>query len=221
MDIVVNILLVVVAYLIGSVSNALWIGKRFYGIDVREYGSKNAGATNVLRTLGWKAALPVFLLDIAKGVIAVQLVRFTNLTPDTNPYVGYQIVLGSAVFLGHIFPIFANFKGGKGVATITGVVLSMHPFALLTAFGVWLLVFFKTRYVSLSSICASIAFPLAVIVIFGVFVGNGETLTMKIFSIAVCLIIIYTHRTNIKRLVKGEESKTVFKKKVELPPKAK
>ena len=221
MELVVNILLVVAAYLVGSISNAIWIGKLFYGVDVREYGSKNAGATNVLRVLGWKAALPVFLLDMAKGVLAVQLVRFTNLIPDTNTYVGFQIILGSAVFIGHIFPIFARFKGGKGVATMTGVLLSMHPYALLIAFAVWLLVFIPTRYVSLSSICASIAFPIAVIVVFGMFLDPAETLTMKIFSIAACVIIIYTHRTNIKRLAKGEESKTVFKKKVDLPPKAK
>ena len=221
MDIAVDILLVAVAYLLGSISNALWIGRLFYGVDVREYGSKNAGATNVLRTIGWKAALPVFLLDMLKGVLAVQLVRFTTYIPDTNPYVGYQIALGAAVFIGHIFPIFSRFKGGKGVATMTGVLLSMHPYALLIAFVVWLLVFLPTRYVSLSSICASIAFPIAVIVAFGMFLDPAETLTMKIFSVAVCAIIIYTHRTNIKRLLKGKESKTVFKKKVELPPKAK
>lgn len=220
MDVVVQILLVVAAYLLGSISNAIWIGKKYFGIDVREYGSKNAGATNVLRVFGWKAALPVFLLDMAKGVLAVQLVRFTGFTSDTNPYVAYQIVLGSAVFLGHIFPVFAGFKGGKGVATMTGVVLSMHPYALLIAFAVWLLVFLLTRYVSLSSICASITFPIAVIVVFGMFLDPAETLTMKIFSVAVCVIIIYTHRNNIRRLMKGEESKTVFKKKVELPPKA-
>lgn len=221
MNITINILLVVVAYLLGSISNAIWIGKLFYGVDVREYGSKNAGATNVLRTLGWKAALPVFLLDMAKGVLAVQLVRFTKLVPETNPYVGYQIALGAAVFIGHIFPVFARFRGGKGVATMTGVLLSMHPYALLISFIVWLLIFLPTRYVSLSSICASIAFPIVVIVAFGMFIDTAETLTMKIFSVAVCLIIIYTHRTNIKRLIKGEESKTVFRKKVELPPKAK
>ena len=151
----------------------------------------------------------------------MQLVRFTALIPAHNSYVVFQIVLGSAVFIGHIFPIFARFKGGKGVATMPGVLLSMHPYALLIAFVVWLLVFIPTRYVSLSSICASIAFPIAVIVVFGIFIDPSETLTMKIFSIAVCLIIIYTHRTNIKRLLKGQESKTVFKKKVELPPKAK
>jgi glycerol-3-phosphate acyltransferase PlsY len=221
MNIAIDILLVIAAYLLGSVSNAIWIAKLLYGIDVREYGSKNAGATNVLRTLGWKAALPVFLLDILKGVLAVQLVRFTTYVPSTNPYVGYQIALGAAVFVGHIFPVFARFKGGKGVATMTGVLLSMHPYALLIAFAVWLLIFLPTRYVSLSSICASIAFPIAVIVVFGMLLDSTETLTMKIFSVAVCLIIIYTHRTNIKRLMKGEESKTVFKKKVELPPKAK
>ncbi len=219
MDTAINILLVAAAYLLGSISNAIWIGKQLYGVDVRRYGSKNAGATNVLRTLGWKAALPVFLLDMLKGVLAVQLVRFTYFIPDTNPYVGYQIILGSAVFIGHIFPIFARFKGGKGVATMTGVLLSMHPYALLIAFAVWLLVFLPTRYVSLSSICASIAFPIAVVVGFGMFINKNETLTMKLFSVAVCLIICYTHRNNIRRLLKGEESKTFFRKKVELPPK--
>ncbi len=215
MTAVFNVFLVVVAYLLGSISNAVWIGKRFYGVDVREHGSKNAGATNVLRVLGWKAALPVFILDMAKGILAVQLVRFTQLQPETNQYVGFQILLGMAVLFGHIFPIFSKFKGGKGVATIAGVVLSMHPYAMLMVFVIWLAVFLKTRYVSLSSICASIAFPIIVIVIFGMFLTPEETLTMKIFSIVVCGIILYTHRNNMRRLAKGEESKTSFAGKKE------
>lgn len=216
MTIATNILLLVLAYLLGSISNAVWIGKRFYGVDVREHGSKNAGATNVLRVLGTKAALPVFLLDMLKGVLAVQLVRFTQLTPETNQYVGFQLLLGMSVFAGHIFPVFYKFKGGKGVATMAGVVLSMHPYAMLMSLVIFLLVFLKTRIVSISSISGSIFFPIAVNVIFGIFITPHETLTMRIFSIVVCFIIIYTHRNNIRRLLKGEEPKTTFKKK-ELP----
>ncbi|MDR2293277.1 MAG: glycerol-3-phosphate 1-O-acyltransferase PlsY [Prevotellaceae bacterium] len=213
MSLIIKCFLPLIAYLTGSVSTAIFVGKRFFNIDIRNYGSKNAGTTNMLRVLGVKAAIPVFIFDLLKGVIAVLLVRLTDLEHETNSYVSYQILLGICVVMGHIFPIFAGFKGGKGVATTAGVVLAMHPYAMLMVFGIFKLCLLTSRYVSLSSIIASVCFPLIVIIIFGEIFNEYETLTMKIFSLVVACMIIITHRNNIKRLLNGTESKISFKKK--------
>ncbi len=213
--------LVVAAYLLGSISAAVWVSRTFFKIDIRQHGSKNAGATNVMRVLGWKAGLPVFIWDFAKGVLAVCLILFTPLfknpePPDpvmSNYFVAFQIALGLAVVLGHIFPAFASFKGGKGVATMAGVVLAIFPAAMLVALGIFLIVFLATRYVSLSSMAAAAALPFIVIVVFGCWIGTYEPLTLQIFSALVTVMIIITHRNNIKRLLKGEEHKITFHKK--------
>jgi len=212
MNIVIKCFLPIVAYLAGSISAAIFVSKRFFKIDIREYGSKNAGATNILRVLGYKAALPVFIFDLLKGVAAVMLVRLTDLEHETNPYVSYQILLGICVVAGHIFPIFANFKGGKGVSTTAGVVLAMHPYGMLLVFAVFLFFLLLTRYVSLSSMMGAISFPFIVIIALSDFYKN-ETLTMKIFSVIVAIMIIFTHRNNIKRLLNKTESKISFRKK--------
>ncbi len=214
--------LIIAAYLLGSISNAVWVGNLLYRTDVRNHGSKNAGATNMMRILGWKAALPVFILDMAKGAAAVLLVFVAGYTPETNPFVGFQIVLGLAAVVGHIFPIFASFKGGKGVATMAGVLIAIHPSAMLISLAIFLLCLLITHYVSLSSIITAICFPFLVIVVFGEWWNvHEETLTLKLFSVAAAIIILVTHRKNIKRLRNGEESKIVFRKKpsIEVPEK--
>jgi glycerol-3-phosphate acyltransferase PlsY len=215
--------LTIAAYLLGSISNAVWVGNWLYKTDVREHGSKNAGSTNVLRVLGWKVALPVFLLDMAKGAATVCLVFLTNLHPETDSFVGFQIVLGLIAMIGHIFPVFASFKGGKGVATIAGVVAALHPSAMAMTFGVWALCLLITRYVSLSSIIAALFFPFIVIVVFGNWLNVHETITMKLFSIVIAVILLITHRKNIKRLLKREETKIVFRKRpsIDIPPRKK
>ncbi|MDR2126913.1 MAG: glycerol-3-phosphate 1-O-acyltransferase PlsY [Prevotellaceae bacterium] len=213
MSLIIKCFLPVLAYLTGSISTAIFVGKRFFKIDIRDYGSKNAGATNILRVLGPQAALPVFIFDLLKGVIAVLLVRLTDLQHETNTYVSFQILLGICVVVGHIFPLFANFKGGKGVATTAGVILAMHPYAMLMVFGIFGLCLLISRYVSLSSITAAICFPLIVIIVFGEIFNKYETLTMKIFSLVASGMIIITHRNNIKRLLTGTESKISFSKK--------
>jgi glycerol-3-phosphate acyltransferase PlsY len=219
MSIVFKCILPVIAYFTGSVSTAIFVSKRFFNIDIREYGSKNAGATNILRVLGPKAALPVFIFDLLKGVAAVLLIRLTDLEHETNPYVSYQILLGICVVMGHIFPIFAKFKGGKGVATTAGVILAMHPYAMLMVFGIFGFCLLVSRYVSLSSITAAICFPIIVIIVFGEFFNEYETLTMKIFSVIAAIMIILTHRNNIRRLLNGTESKINFNKKQSPKPK--
>lgn len=204
-----NILLVIVAYLLGSIPSAVWIGKKYYGIDVREHGSKNAGATNTLRVLGKKAALPVFLLDFFKGFAAVGLSFISSfyVDGDVDSLFYYKLVLSVAVVVGHMLPIFANFKGGKGVATTAGVMLALLPLPLLLSFITFVIIFVLTRYVSLSSMIGGALFP---IYIAFVFKGNTKEI---VFGSIVAVLLIFTHRKNIKRLINGTESKTTFKKK--------
>ncbi|NCB19136.1 MAG: glycerol-3-phosphate 1-O-acyltransferase [Bacteroidia bacterium] len=206
------LLLIPLAYIIGSFSGAISLGKLFYGVDVRDYGSKNPGANNVQRVLGWQPALFVFVFDILKGVAAVSLVRFTSLEQGTNLYVIAQIVLGTASVAGHIFPLFFGFKGGKGVATLTGVLWAIHPPAVLICFSVFLVAFTITRYVSFSAIIGITLFPFFVNLIFGKFGQEGVTITLRLFSIAVAIIIWLTHLSNIKRIISGTEEKFRLKR---------
>jgi glycerol-3-phosphate acyltransferase PlsY len=193
------LLVLILSYFLGSIATAVWAGKIFHGVDVREHGSGNAGATNVIRVLGWKTGMPVLLVDVLKGWLAAMLPVFFNLAGhDTAQLTNFQIIAGIVVVLGHIFPVFAGFRGGKGVATIFGVLLAIHPLVTLSCLGVFLLVLLISGYVSLSSI-------------FLLFFFDTPSIFMKIFSVLVAVGIIITHRKNIKRLLKGEESK-IFKK---------
>ncbi|MBP1672073.1 MAG: plsY [Bacteroidetes bacterium] len=201
------LLLLPLSYIIGSFSPAIRFGKFFYGIDVRDYGSKNPGANNVQRVLGWKPALFVFLFDTFKGVAGASLAHFTSFETGTNMFVGAQIVLGLTAVLGHIFPVFHQFKGGKGVATITGVLWAIHPYAVLICFGIFLIMFLITRYVSLSAIISITLFPFFVNSLFALWLDPEVTLTLKIFSIIIAIVIWLTHISNIKRIVKGKEEK--------------
>ncbi len=207
MDTFLIIAIIAAAYLIGSIPTAVWVGKFFFNIDIREHGSKNAGATNTIRVLGVKAGLPVFFIDVLKGFFAVNLATFIDISQSSEVIILIQLALGFAALLGHIFPIFAQFRGGKGVATLAGVVLALHPFATATAFGIFVLVVILTRYVSLGSMIAGLSFPFIIEFLF-----NNSSHTLLIFSIIVALLLIVTHIKNIKRLVKGEESKFRFNK---------
>lgn len=192
------------AYLLGSVPSAVWIGKIFYRTDVREHGSGNAGATNTFRVLGKKAGIPVLFLDILKGWLAVNMAAFLTEAPvHSQDFVNIQLVLGVAAVTGHIFPVFAGFRGGKGIATLFGVVLAIHPLACLAAVGIFMLVFLVSNYVSLGSISAGVSFPF--IVIFGF--GNNIVPAMVAFSIMVAILILITHQKNIERLLSKQESK--------------
>ena len=156
--------LLVVAYLLGSIPSAVWIGRHYYGVDVREHGSKNAGATNMLRVLGLRAALPVFAIDFMKGFVAVTLMGIMRFDADISSAWVINLKIFTVVFavLGHIFPIFASFRGGKGVSTLIGAITGIQPHIALLCFAVWLLVFVFTHYVSLSSIVAGCCFPIFV-----------------------------------------------------------
>ncbi len=197
------------AYLLGSIPTAVWIGKSFYGIDVREHGSGNAGATNALRVLGTRTGVTVLLLDALKGVLAVSL---GGLIKDafTNPdlFSVFQLTLGLFALFGHVFPLFAGFKGGKGIATLTGIVTILFPGAVLICMLVFAAFFIPSRYVSLGSIAASLVFPVTVIWITG-----PATWPEIVFSLMVAMFVPLTHRKNIQRLLKGTENKIRFQKK--------
>ena len=197
-----NLLLLLFAYLLGSIPTAVWVGKLFYGIDVREFGSGNAGATNTFRVLGKKAGIPVLIIDILKGLFAVYLSNFSSFDLGSNSYINLQIALGVASLLGHIFPVFAGFRGGKGVATLLGVVLGILPAAACIAILIFLVVLFAFKYVSLASMSAGLAFPIIVLLIF-----KEVNVTLLTFSIVVAFLLIITHKKNISRLIQKKESK--------------
>ncbi|MDD2385726.1 MAG: glycerol-3-phosphate 1-O-acyltransferase PlsY [Bacteroidales bacterium] len=199
----------IISYLIGSFSSAVWYGKWFYKTDVREYGSKNAGATNTLRVLGVKAALPVFITDILKSYLAVQLIWFVpDIMTGSEQFYQIKLLFGVSAVIGHIFPLYTNFKGGKGVASMLGLVLALHPAAAGLSLAVFSLVFIFTRIVSISSISAALVFPVIIYLL-----EKAEIITLSIFSVIAAILIVITHLKNIKRLLKGEEKKMHFKKK--------
>jgi glycerol-3-phosphate acyltransferase PlsY len=196
-------LLIIIAYLIGSVPTAVWVSKYYFGIDIRDYGSGNAGATNVYRVLGSKWGTFVMVADMLKGVIATSLyILLPYYLTDELDRTNFMIGLGMASVIGHIFPIWAGFKGGKGVATLFGMALAIQPSVALTTVGVFLLVLYFTRFVSLSSIFAGLAFMFLIL-----FVFNEKETLYQIFACIVALLIVFTHKKNILRLLKGTESK--------------
>lgn len=196
------------AYLLGSIPSAVWAGRLFHGIDVREHGSGNAGATNVIRVLGWKTGVPVLIFDMIKGFLAAMLPKLFNLAPEESAMlVNLQIFTGLTAIIGHIFPVFAGFRGGKGVATMFGILLAIHPPVTLLCLGVFLIFFISTGIVSIGSIAAGIAFPVLLLTLF-----NTPSVVFRIFSVLVAVALIVTHRKNIKRLLKGEEKRLFGKK---------
>lgn len=198
-----ELLSIVLAYLVGSIPTAVWVSKLMFHIDIRDYGSGNAGATNTYRVLGPKWGTFVMAMDMLKGVIAVKLVLLLPVYQyNDTQIVNLQIGLGLAAVVGHIFPIWAEFKGGKGVATLFGMVLGIQPNVALCCVAVFLLVLYLTRFVSLSSILASLAFPIFILVIF-----NEPEHLYRIFAIAVALMVMLTHQKNIGRLLRGSENK--------------
>ncbi len=203
-----NILFLIGAYLLGSIPTAVWIGKYFYKIDVREYGSGNAGATNTFRVLGKKAGIPVLVIDVLKGFAAVCLAYLSHYTKNSNQLINLQLVLGIASLVGHIFPVFASFRGGKGIATLLGIILAVHPSAAFISMAIFILVLLISSYVSLGSMIAAVCFPVVVI---GIFKTTSPSLI--IFSILIAIMVLITHQKNIERLLRREESKAKLVKK--------
>lgn len=203
------IVFLTLAYLIGSIPTAVLVSKHFFGIDIREHGSGNAGATNSFRIMGKKAGIIVMLIDMLKGVLAVKMAYLSSLDPITQNeiIVNLQIGLGLCAILGHIFPIWAGFRGGKGVATLFGMILGIHPQAALLLAGVFVIMLVLTKYVSLSSITASLAFPILLFFYF-----SEQEPMYKIFAIATACLVVLAHHKNIGRLLNGNESKVKLKR---------
>ena len=202
------------AYLFGSIPTAVWIGQAFYGIDVREYGSGNAGATNTFRVLGKKAGIAVMLLDIFKGYTATNLAYLIGLSvtgpQNSVQFVNYQLALGITAVMGHLFPVFAGFRGGKGIATLFGMILAVQSQAAMLCVLTFVVVLLISKYVSLSSILAGFSFPLSIIFIF-----QSPIRSVVLYGMSMCVLILVTHQKNIERLLKGKESKVnLFKKKL-------
>ena len=199
------------AYLFGSIPTAVWVGKRFFGLDVREHGSKNAGATNTFRVLGKKPGIVVLLVDVLKGLLAVFLPQiFLSSVVNYNELINLKIIAAIFVILGHVFPLFAGFKGGKGVATSLGVIFALHPPAAFVCLGIFLIVFLITHFVSLGAIVTAISFPLLITLAF-----KETSISLIVFSIVIGLAVVITHKKNIKRLIDGCENKMyLIKKKV-------
>lgn len=203
---VTDLLLLLAGYLAGSLPMGLWIG-RARGVDLREHGSRNIGATNAGRVLGRKWFYAVFALDFAKALAPALVARRCGsgaLEPST-----FALLVGVAAILGHVFPLFLRFKGGKGVATAAGVFVAVAPMATGAAWLAWLLVFLATRYVSLASLVAALVLPLACFALPAVPppVGGDVARPVQVAALLVGLLIIVRHRANIGRLVRGEESR--------------
>jgi len=202
-------LVILFAYLLGSVPTSVWVGKIFYGVDVRERGSKNAGATNMIRILGYKAGIPVMIFDVFKGWLAVKIAAWIfSASLSSNHFINLEIGCALAAVAGHIFPVFAGFRGGKGVGTFAGIGIALFPWALLIVFGIFTLTLILTRYVSLSSILSALSFPFVVI-----FITGEHHLMLIILAGFVAIFIPLTHIKNILRLWRGEENKFQFRRK--------
>ncbi len=205
------LLVIGISYLMGSFPTSIVTGKVLKGIDIRQHGSGNAGATNVFRVLGWKAGIFVLLVDMLKGFIPAFWIYKLAVGQVNLPPIDLQIIAGLSAVFGHIWTIFAGFKGGKGVGTGAGVVIALAPFAVLIALLVFIVTVAATRYVSLGSILASITVPL-VVILQKTIGGQPVPLELIVFTLFIPLLILYTHRSNIQRLVSGTENKIQFSK---------
>jgi len=200
-----ELILIILAYLIGSIPSALIISRKFFGVDIRDYGSGNMGATNTFRVLGSKYGTIVMILDILKGAIAVALYNFLPYYYSSDAELqrtNFMIGLGLSAVVGHIFPIWANFKGGKGVATLFGMILAVQPVVAISCVGVFLVVLYLTRYVSLTSILAALFLPISVL-----WIWNEHEVLYRIFALLVAGLVILTHQKNIGRILRGVESR--------------
>tara|TARA_B110000238_G_scaffold138910_1_gene149806 strand:+ start:2877 stop:3506 length:630 start_codon:yes stop_codon:yes gene_type:complete len=204
-----TLLFILLAYLTGAFPSAVWVGKTFYKIDVREFGSGNAGATNTFRVLGKKAGIPVLIMDIFKGWICINYISFLKNIPQTHEAVfEIQLAFGIAAVIGHLFPVYTGFRGGKGIATLLGLLIGLHFFAALYSILVFVIILITSKYVSLSSIIASIAFPVFVVLIL-----DSTNLSLNLFAYFVPVLSLITHQKNIERLLRGVETKVKFGKK--------
>ena len=202
--------ILVLSYLIGSVPSSVWLGKMVHGVDVRDYGSGNAGATNAFRVLGWKVGSSALLLDMGKGAFAAGVIA--QLRIGTVPSFGaweldtvIALLAGLGAIVGHMFPLYLGFDGGKGVATTAGALLAITPLTMLIVMALFLAVLLPSGYVSLASMTSAVAFPVAVAVQIFVF-NTGLDLSVLAVGVLLAVGIVFAHRSNIRRLMNGEEN---------------
>jgi glycerol-3-phosphate acyltransferase PlsY len=208
------ILIVLISYFLGSIPGALWSSKALHGVDIRNYGSKNAGATNAFRVVGWQAGVLATIVDMGKGYLAAGVVaQYIRIDPlpafglfgwETEAVIG--LFAGLFAILGHMFPIFARFEGGKGVNTAAGILFALAPISMLYTIAVFVVVLFSSRYVSLSSITAAIAFP-TIVAIRSYRLGADLHPSLLIFGVILALAIVVAHQSNIRRLLRGNENR--------------
>ncbi|MBC8156420.1 MAG: glycerol-3-phosphate 1-O-acyltransferase PlsY [Bacteroidetes bacterium] len=209
MNVLFIIATAVFAYLLGSVPTAVWYGQGFFGVDIRKHGSGNAGATNTFRVLGKRAGTIVLLVDVLKGYTATVLatiLEYVHIMP-TEDVLTWKLVFGLVAVIGHLYPVFADFRGGKGVATLLGMILAIHPEMAVVCIVIFVLVVFASQYVSLGSLLAALAFP--VLLLLQIF-GERESPLLIIFGFVIFLIVALTHQKNIARLWRGQENRTVL-----------
>ena len=204
------IILLILSYLTGAFPSAVWFGRTFYNVDVREYGSGNAGATNTFRVLGKNAGIPVLFMDVFKGWISVNYIFLINSSNIFSPELLFenQLAFGIAAVIGHLFPIYTGFRGGKGIATMLGLLIGLQPYAAFFSLIIFVIILFVFRFVSLASMVASFAFPFFVMIILS---STNEPLNL--FAIFVPILSLITHQKNIERLIRKEEAKVKFGKK--------
>jgi len=219
------VIVVLLSYIVGSIPTSVMLSKWRHGFDIRSKGSGNAGGTNVFRVLGWKSGVFVIIIDALKGVVATTVVArlfwdptlpFYNHTPFDD-FTIIQMICGGAAVFGHVWTVFAGFKGGKGIATGSGMLIGIAPTEFAVSIAIFLIFLFAFRYVSLGSIMAAASFPLSLIIRYNILSDEIHSYkTLVFFSTGIALFLIYSHRTNIKRLIEGTERKiTSFKRKPE------
>jgi glycerol-3-phosphate acyltransferase PlsY len=189
--------LLALAYLVGATPTSYLIGKAFHGIDLREHGSGNLGATNAFRILGAKWAVPVVIVDIAKGLVPTWL-----FAPLAGVGFGWTLAFGASAIVGHMFSVWVGFKGGKGMATSAGVFLGLAPWAVLVSLILWVGLTFSTGYVSVGSIAAAVAMPVLVAL-----TPHSGGSSLPWFSVGLAVVVVWAHRANIRRLARGEENR--------------
>ena len=206
--------IILLSYLVGSIPGSILIGKYLYGIDPREHGSGNAGATNTMRVLGFRAGVLATIVDLGKGLFAAGIIATIRI--DAIPVTGLgfwdtmsvmRLIAGIAAVAGHMYPVLAGFRGGKGVNTSAGVLLAITPVTMIFTFGVFFLVLYSSRYVSLASLAAAVAFPSTVVIRKYLFDVSSIDASILFFSLALATAIFVAHRANINRLLSGEEER--------------
>ena len=207
------VVILLLSYLAGSIPGSVWMGQLLYGVDVRKHGSLNAGATNVFRVLGWKAGVLSTIVDLGKGLLAAGVIASIRIDGLPSGFTFWQVesvvrlLAGIAAIVGHMLPIWARFRGGKGVNTAAGVLFAITPKTMWIVIGVFALVLFSSRYVSLASIVAAIMFPATIAIRMFIFDIEALDRSLLLFGIIFALAILYAHRSNIQRLIAGTENK--------------